>query len=160
NRIADALVRHRGESLVVTGSNDVATQLVVAKLNALLGAVGATVDLAQPSLQRQGDGAGMAGLVQQMDRGAGRARVIRGANPVHGHPDGAAFLAALGKVPLTISLADRRDETAAHVRALCPDHHFLESWSDAEPVRGQFSLQQPLIAPLRDTRSGVESLLA
>src|SRR5262249_18124479 len=35
-----------------------------------------------------------------------------------------------------------------------------ESWGDAEPVSGHFSLRQPLIAPLHDTRSGVESLLA
>ncbi|HMF43174.1 MAG TPA: 4Fe-4S dicluster domain-containing protein [Polyangia bacterium] len=159
DRIADALARHRGEALVVTGSNDVATQLVVAKLNALLGGVGKTVDLEQPSLQRQGDDAQVADLIQQMNRGAVRALIVWGANPVYDHPDGVAFTAALKKVPLTISLADRRDETGAHVRALCPDHHFLESWGDAEPVRGQFSLRQPLIAPLHDTRSGVESLL-
>jgi len=160
DRIADELARHRGEALVVTGSNDVATQIVVAKLNALLGSVGTTVDLAQPSQQRQGDDAEMASLIDQMNRGSVRALIIWGANPVYDHPDGGAFAAALAKVPLTISLADRRDETGAHVRALCPDHHFLESWGDAEPVRGQFSLRQPLIAPLHDTRSGVESLLA
>jgi molybdopterin-containing oxidoreductase family iron-sulfur binding subunit len=160
DRAADALVRHRGASLVVTGSNDIATQLVVAKLNAVLGNVGTTVDLAQPSWQRQGDDAGMAALIDDMNRGSVRALIVWGANPVHDHPDGGAFAAALAKVPLTISLADRRDETGSHVRALCPDHHFLESWGDAEPVSGHLSLRQPLIAPLHDTRAGVESLLA
>jgi Fe-S-cluster-containing dehydrogenase component len=159
-RVADALARRRGESLVVSGSNDVATQLIVAKLNALLGNVGTTVDLARPSLQGAGDDAAIPALIDDMKRGAVRALLVWGANPVYDHPDGAAFAQAIAKVPLTISLADRRDETAAHVHALCPDHHFLEAWGDAEPVSGDVSLRQPLIAPLHDTRSGAESLLA
>ena len=85
--------------------------------------------------------------------------MLWGANPVYDHPDGAAFRAALAKVALTISFADRRDETSAHVHAVCPDHHFLEAWGDAEPVSGHFSLRQPLIAPLHDTRAAEESLL-
>ena len=163
DRVADALARHRGESLVVTGSDDVATQLVVGKLNALLGNIGGAdgpIDLARPSLQAQGDDAGVPALIDDMNRGAVSALIIWGANPVYDHPDGLAFRKALGRVPLTISFADRRDETSAHVHALCPDHHFLESWGDAEPVSGHFSLAQPLIAPLHDTRAGAESLLA
>jgi len=42
---------------------------------------------------------------------------------------------------------------------VCPDHHFLESWGDAEPVAGFLSLQQPTIAPLYETRSFAETLL-
>jgi len=160
DRVAAALVAHRGESLVVTGSDDVATQLVVAKLNALLGNVGTTVDLAAPSLQRQGDDQTMSALIDDMNAGRVRALFVWGANPVYDHPDGGAFAKALAKVQLTVSFGDRRDETGAHVQALCPDHHFLESWGDAEPVRGELSLRQPLITPLHDTRSGVESLLA
>ena len=45
DRVADALARHRGESLVVTGSDDVATQIVVGKLNALLGNIGSSVTI-------------------------------------------------------------------------------------------------------------------
>jgi len=160
DRIAAELVRSRGESLVVSGSDDVATQIVVARLNAQLGNIGRTVDLERPSWQRQGDDAALPALINDMNRGAVHALMIWGANPVYDHPDGAAFRAALAKVALTISFADRRDETSAHVHAVCPDHHFLEAWGDAEPVAGQFSLRQPLIAPLHDTRAAVESMLA
>ena len=157
-RTAEALVRSRGESMVVSGSDDVATQVVVAKLNAVLGNTGATVDLAQPSLQRQGDDTALPALIDDMNRGTVHALMLWGANPVYDHPDGAAFRAALQKVALSISFADRRDETSAHVHAVCPDHHFLEAWGDAEPVSGHFSLRQPLIAPLHDTRAAEESL--
>ncbi len=62
-------------------------------------------------------------------------------------------------MPLKVSFADRLDETAALADVVAPDHHFLESWGDAEPVTGCFGLRQPTIAPLFDTRAAQESLL-
>jgi molybdopterin-containing oxidoreductase family iron-sulfur binding subunit len=158
--VADRLWRNRERSLVVSGSQDVALQTVVAALNVLLDNVGRTVDPARPSWQDQGDDAAMATLVDELNRGQVHALIIWGANPVYDHADPNAFLAGLGKVALSISLADRPDETSAQVAALCPGHHFLEAWGDAEPIEGWFSLRQPLIAPLFDTRAPEESLRA
>ena len=157
--VAAELWKHRGESLVVSGANDVATQLVVHALNRLLGNIGKTLDLERPSLQLQGDDAAMADLVAQMQRGEIHTLIIHGANPAFDYIDGAGFAKALSRVALSISTADRRDETTAAVTAVCPDHHFLESWGDAEPVTGYLSLAQPTIAPLYDTRAFAESLL-
>src|SRR5262249_18308173 len=42
----------------------------------------------------------------------------------------------------------------------CPDHHYLESWNDAEPVSDLVSLTQPTIHPLHETRSLLETLSA
>ena len=159
DKLADALWKHRGESLVVTGVNDAATQLVVLTINRLLGNVGKTLDIDRPSRQRQGDDAQVAQLVADMQHGDVHTLILHGVNPVYDYADRAGFLAGLGKVALSISTTDRRDETAAAVHAVCPDHHFLESWGDAEPVTGYLSLSQPTIAPLYDTRSIVESLL-
>src|SRR5205814_2577250 len=75
-------------------------------------------------------------------------------------PDADRFVAAMACVPLTISFADRLDETAAHADIVCPDHHFLEAWGDAEPIASHYNLAQPTIAPLFDTRAAQESLLA
>ncbi|HEX3761870.1 MAG TPA: 4Fe-4S dicluster domain-containing protein, partial [Kofleriaceae bacterium] len=141
------------------GANDTATQLVVLTLNRLLGNIGKTLDVDRPSLQRQGDDAAMDALVGELERGEVHTLILHGVNPVYDHADGAKFKAALSKVALSISTADRVDETAAAVKAVCPDHHFLESWGDAEPIAGMLSLTQPLIAPLFETRSLVESLL-
>src|SRR5262249_24560786 len=95
-----------------------------------------------------------------MGRGEVDLLILYGVNPAHDYPGSEAFLKALERVPLSISFADRVDETAAHVHAVCPDHHYLEAWGDAEPVTGCFSLAQPTIAPLFDTRAAQESLLA
>ncbi len=157
--IADALWVHRGESLVVSGSNDVAVQVVVATMNGLLGNVGQTIDLVHTSLQRQGDDIAMADLVAEMNRGEIHTLILHGVNPAYDYPDAKRFLQGLEAVSLSVSLADRRDETSSRIQAICPDHHFLEAWGDAEPVESRFSLAQPTIAPLFDTRSAQESLL-
>jgi molybdopterin-containing oxidoreductase family iron-sulfur binding subunit len=157
--VAGELWKHRGESLVVSGCNDVAIQLVVHTLNRLLGNVGKTLDLERPSLQRQGDDAAMASLVDEMQHGEIHAVILHGVNPAYDYVDGPGFLKGLSKVALSVSTADRSDETCAAVHAVCPDHHFLESWGDAEPVAGYLSLTQPTIAPLFDTRAAAESLL-
>ncbi|HSS00945.1 MAG TPA: 4Fe-4S dicluster domain-containing protein, partial [Kofleriaceae bacterium] len=145
--------------LVVSGSNDVATQVVVHTLNRLLDNIGKTVDLNRTSLQRQGDDAAMADLVAEMQRGEVHALILHGVNPGYDYLDGKGFLAALAKVPLSVSTSDRVDETSSAVHAVVPDHHFLESWGDAEPIAGYVSLTQPTIAPLFDTRAVAETLL-
>jgi Fe-S-cluster-containing dehydrogenase component/anaerobic selenocysteine-containing dehydrogenase len=159
DRLADQLWQHRGRSLIVSGANDVATQTVVNAANALLGNYPATIDLQAPSLQRQGDDEGMASLVEEMHRGNVGVLVIYGVNPVYDYPDARRLADGLEHVGLVVSLNDRPDETAACAHAVCPDHHYLEAWNDAEPVRGFYSLAQPTIRPLFDTRAAQESLL-
>lgn len=157
--VAEELWKHRGESLVVCGRNDVSVQIVVNALNAMLGNIGKTVDLDHPSFQRAGDDAAMAGLVDEMNRGEVHALLLYGVNPAYDYGDAARFLSGLEKVALSVSLSDRLDETSSHAQAVAPDHHFLEAWGDAEPVDSHFSLAQPLIAPLFATRAAQESLL-
>ena len=157
--VAEELWKHRGESLVVSGVNDLQLQIVVNAINAALGNIGKTIDLAHPSLQRAGDDSAMAALVERMNRGEVHALFLFGVNPAYDYHNAARFLSGLEKVPLAVSFSDRRDETSSHAHAICPDHHFLEAWGDAEPVDFHFSLAQPLIAPLFATRSAQESLL-
>jgi MoCo/4Fe-4S cofactor protein with predicted Tat translocation signal len=157
--VAAELWKHRGESLVIAGTNNLSLQLAVNALNAALGNIGKTIDLAHPSLQRNGDDAAMAALVEKMERGQVHALFMLGVNPAYDYHQPERFLSGLEKVALSISFSDRRDETSSHAHAVCPDHHFLEAWGDAEPVDSHFSLAQPLIAPLFGTRAAQESLL-
>jgi Fe-S-cluster-containing dehydrogenase component/anaerobic selenocysteine-containing dehydrogenase len=157
--VAEQLWHHRGESLVVSGVADKSVQVVVNALNAFLGNIGKTVDLAHPSLQRSGDDQAMAELVDQMNRGEVHTLLLHGVNPGYDYADAARFLKGFDKLALSVSFSDRRDETSSRADAICPDHHFLEAWGDAEPVDSHFSLAQPTIAPLFDTRAAQESLL-
>jgi molybdopterin-containing oxidoreductase family iron-sulfur binding subunit len=157
---ADELWRARGESLVVSGAQDFSTQILVAATNDLLGNVGRTLELERPSLQSAGDDEAMERLIQSMEKGEVQALIVYGVDPAYDYPEAARFVKALENVALSVSLAERMDDTAAHVHAVCPDHHFLEAWGDAEPVRSVYSLAQPTIAPLFDTRAAQDSLLA
>jgi molybdopterin-containing oxidoreductase family iron-sulfur binding subunit len=157
--LAEQLWKHRGESLVVAGRNDVPLQIVVNALNAQLGNIGKTIDFEHTSLQRGGDDAAMAALVDEMNRGGVQALLLYGVNPAYDYGDSAGFLGGMGKVALSVSFSERLDETSSKASAVCPDHHFLEAWGDAEPVDSHFSLAQPLIAPLFATRAAQESLL-
>jgi len=149
----------KGNGLVVSGSNDVATQVVVNAINDKIGANGNTINWAVNSNYRQGIDADMVNLMAELKAGNVGAIFLHGVNPVYEYMEGAAFGEALAKVPVSVSFADRIDETAAKCKFVVPDHHFLESWGDAEPKTGFYSLIQPGIAPLFKTRSFGDSLL-
>ena len=144
--------------LVVSGSNDPAVQALVTAINQALGNAGTTIGAA-PSNVRQGDDARMAALVNEMNSGNVGAMIFYNANPVYNHPLGDKVKSGIAKVPLTISLNDRLDETGSLCQYAAPDSHWLESWNDYEPKRGFLSLSQPVITPLFTTRQAQESLL-
>ena len=156
---AKELWENKGKSLVVCGINNVAIQNLVNGINSLLGNYGSTIDLDNPCLLRQGNDAELSSLIDEMNKGEVSALFIYNSNPVYSLPNGIQFAEALKKVSLTVSFADRSDETASACNFICPDHHNLESWNDAEPRKGIYSLSQPTIAPLFSTRQMQESLL-
>ncbi|MBF9142170.1 TAT-variant-translocated molybdopterin oxidoreductase [Hymenobacter properus] len=144
--------------LVVSGSNDPAVQTLVTAINQSLGNAGTTIGTAASNV-RQGDDARMAALVNDMNNGAVGAVIFYNANPVYNHPLGDKVKSGIAKVPLTISLNDRLDETGSLCQYAAPDNHWLESWNDFEPKAGYLSLSQPVITPIFTTRQAQESLL-
>ena len=150
--------RFEAAALVISASQDVRVQLLCNFMNQMIGAYGATLDLERPSYQRRGSDRDLAELRAELSRGEVQALVVAGVNPVYDLPDAATLINDLRRVPLLVSTAERVDETAALAQFVCPDHHYLESWSDAEAVSGVVSLVQPVLAPLNDTRSLIESL--
>jgi molybdopterin-containing oxidoreductase family iron-sulfur binding subunit len=158
-RLAERLWQARGRSLVIGGMQDVTAQVVVNFMNHALGNYGSTLELSAPSLQRQGSDAALATLADELNHGKVAALLILNANPSAELP-GDAWTEGIKRVPFVISISTRLDETARLAHVVAPDHHFLESWADAEPVQGIFSLSQPAISPIGQTRSALESLAA
>ena len=159
--VADELWNSRnGKAIVVCGSNDSKQQAICIEINKLLGSYGSTVDIKKTVNMFQGNERDTANLIKDMKSGSIKALIIYGANPSYNYPDAAAFNEALGKVELTVSLSDRLDETAMNVRYVAPDHHWLESWNDHNPVTGQYNLSQPTISNIYNTRQAQESILS
>jgi molybdopterin-containing oxidoreductase family iron-sulfur binding subunit len=156
--LADALWAQRPHALVVCGGDEVAAQVLASTANALLGNEGTTVSLAE-GLALDADALSYGELLAELRAGGVGAVLFLGVNPAYADPRGAELEALLKAVPLTVATNDRLDETACLTRFHAPDSTALESWGDAEPRRGVLSLRQPAVAPLHDTRPGVESLL-
>lgn len=160
DRLADHLWQNRQRCLILCGSQDVELQVLGNFLNHLLGSYGSTVDIAHPSYQREDNDRELENLLQEIHEGKVAALFIYQSNPVHDLPAGERIAEDLKRISLVVSLSSRLDETARLAHFVCPDHHYLESWSDAEPINGIVSLVQPPIAPLGKTRSLLESLAA
>ncbi len=158
--IAGRMTRVRpGRALIVCGENDRQTQLIINQLNEMLGAYDAgIVDLKQASLQRRGDDRALLELRDEMARGEVDALFIRGVNPVYDLPFGREFATVMDTIGLVVTFSDQRTETTEHAAFVCPEPHFLESWSDSEPVEGVFAIRQPVLRPIGETRTMMESL--
>ncbi|MCS7074400.1 MAG: 4Fe-4S dicluster domain-containing protein, partial [Bacteroidia bacterium] len=155
---ANDLWNAKGKALVVCGSNDPAIQQLVIAINSLLGSYGSTIDTATQSYVRQGIDSEVNSLVEEMASGKVNAILIVNSNPLYNLPL-PKFKEALGQVGLRISFSSHLDETSSACNYILPVHHYLESWGDAEPVKGYFYLRQPTINHLHKTRHFEESLL-
>jgi len=156
--LVDRLWNVRGQSVILCDSQDVAVQVVVNAINNVLGNYGKTLDVARPSRQRQGNDQEVLQLVDDLKAGKVSALFVAGTDLTHNLPDHDRLAGAISKVPLVVSLAERKDDFASLAHFVCPDQHPLEAWMDAEPVSGLVSLSQPLLQPLGATRSILESL--
>ena len=156
--VAQRLWDAKGKSLVVSDSQEVAVQRHVNFINHLLGNYEATLELQRPSRQRQGNDRDVEQLVADVKAGQVGALLVADVDLLHDLPKNQALANAVGQIPLTVSFSQREDEFAAIAKYVCPDHHALESWSDAEATSGLIGLVQPTIRPLRDTRAVLESL--
>jgi molybdopterin-containing oxidoreductase family iron-sulfur binding subunit len=157
--IASELWAVKGKSIVVSGSNDIYIQLVTNAINTLLDNYGKTIDLNTPLYFKQGIDEEMTLLVNDMLEGNIDALIINNVNPAYDYPESDKFIEGLKSVKLSISMSSTLDETSSLVNYICPDNHYLESWNDAEPKKGFYSLCQPTINRLFNTRASQESLL-
>ncbi len=158
-KVAKELQAARGKSIVVSGSNNVAEQIIVNKINEQLGNLNNTIDFNAAIYSRKGDERNMSKLIEEMNGGQVSTVIVWGANPAWELPNAAAFQEAFKKVGTRISLNTNLDETTLLCSHAAPTHHFLESWGDAMPKSGMLSLIQPTIAPLFATRQAEHSLL-
>jgi len=157
--IAKELMASKGKSLVICGNNTVEEQVIINKINDLLGNINNTIDFTHSINSRQGDERGMALLTKEMNQGSVDTVLFLDVNPLYDYVDAAGFITGLEKVPVRISTAYTLDETAAACDFIAPNHHMMESWGDVNPKRGHYSLIQPTIHPLFNTRQAETSLM-
>ena len=157
-KAAKELLDAKGASIVVAGSNDTNAQLLVNAINNALGNYGTTITWDRPYNTKQGSDKAITSLIEGLNAGTTKAVLFYESNPVSTSPV-KGLAEALKKADVTVSFANRQDETSLVSSYVTPDNHWLESWNDAEPKAGIFNTTQPTITKLFDTRPFQETLL-
>jgi MoCo/4Fe-4S cofactor protein with predicted Tat translocation signal len=166
-QIAKDLWSNKGQSLVVAGGITTRTaqslelQVAVNFLNSILDNDGKTVDGTNaPVVGITGSYEAMKNLIKEMNDGKVSTLIIHKTNPAYSLPKSSGFVEALKKVKTVIYAGTHLDETGKLANYVAPDHHHLENWGDSEVQKGVYSIQQPTIRPLYDTRSLELSLIS
>ena len=151
-------------ALVLAGghvANSAELFAAVTALNRANGAVGTTIRPDQAFLGYEGIApeAQLRAIGERMNSGAVPLLMVRGANPAYTMPRSTGFAAAMKKVPFKVSFASIMNDTSEMCDLILPDHHSLEQWGDAEPVKGTLSLQQPTMDPVFDSLATSDVLI-
>jgi MoCo/4Fe-4S cofactor protein with predicted Tat translocation signal len=157
--VVEELKKSSGKSLVVAGSNDSNIQLLVNAINGLLGSYGSTIDIDNPSYQYQGNDQAFAQFIQEAKQGQIGVAMFLNSNPAYDYFDPKSFEEAIAKIPFNVSFSDRDDETASFAQAIAVTPTFLESWGDSNPKAGLYTIVQPTINPVFNSRQAEHSLL-
>jgi MoCo/4Fe-4S cofactor protein with predicted Tat translocation signal len=160
---AKELVKNRGRGLVIAsgrGANGVALQNVVNFINTALDNEGETVDgSAYASRQYQGSFKEFEKLLTAIRSGNVKTLIIQGVNPGYIFADSAGVKETLQKVPNLIYSGFYSDETAGLAKFVAAESHAFEAWADVNPQKDLYSIVQPTIRPLWQTKSLLEMLV-
>jgi len=159
SEISKKLISSVGKSIVISGSNVKEIQLLVNEINRLLGNIGNTILFDSYLRTHAALDDDMEKLVGRMNRGEVKALIVWNTNPAYTWYNRTAFKEGVKKVDLTVSLSGSPDETSVLLQYACPDNHYLESWNDSEPKKNLYSLMQPAISPIFNTRQMADTLL-
>ncbi|MEC3964413.1 TAT-variant-translocated molybdopterin oxidoreductase [Flagellimonas halotolerans] len=157
DKVAAEIKKAGSKAVVVSGLNDENAQTVVLAINKLLASE--AFDPEKPKYVRQGDAAKVAKLVADMNAGRVGALIMDGVNPAYTLPNAEEFLSGLEQVDVSVDFAYINDETAQASSYVAAASHYLESWGDAQFKKGEYSLMQPAIRELFDTKQFQTALL-
>lgn len=159
SQLADNLLKTKGKSIVVSGTNNREIQIIVNAINNLLGNYDKCIDLNNYLNLNSVSDTDFEKTVSDLEAGKIKAVILYNVNPVYDYFGADRFLTGLSKTGLTINMQVAMNETCGKAKYECPVNHYLESWDDAEIVPGQLSLCQPTISTVFNTRSFQDSLL-
>ena len=157
-KAAQQLKSAGGKGVLISGIQDKNAQLLVLAINQALASESfSTVGTRQI---RKGSNKEVAQLVADMKAGSVHTLIMSGVNPVYTLPNSKDFVEGLKKVTLSTSFSLKEDETASVTTIAAAAPHYLESWGDVVITKGTYSLTQPTIRPLFNTKQFQDVLLS
>lgn len=145
-------------SIVLSGASAGSTRggislhVVTSLINVLLGNIGKTIE---PALSRQPktDIKAVTDLIADLNKGEVKLLLVDRSNPAFTLPKSLGFEYAAKNAKLVVSFSNKIDETAQIADIIMPSSTSLESWGDARPFPGVYSLIQPAMTPVFNTQS-------
>ncbi|WP_272150667.1 TAT-variant-translocated molybdopterin oxidoreductase [Tenacibaculum aiptasiae] len=156
-KLATDLKKAGSKAVVVTGLNDKNAQLIALAINKALNSE--IVDTKAVNLTRQGNDTQVAQLVEDIKGGKVKGLVTYNTNPLYTLANAADLVEGIKKLKLSVAISTQNDATANATEYTLPAPHNLESWGDVMAVAGTYSLMQPTISPLFNTRQLQDVLL-
>lgn len=98
-------------------------------------------------------------LVDKINSGKVGVLIHFDTNPLYHFPADLHYKEALKKVGAVITMTEEENETSVESKYVLPVNNYLESWGDYYVRKGVYSLQQPVIAPIFNTRQKEAILL-
>ncbi|MFV5688737.1 TAT-variant-translocated molybdopterin oxidoreductase [Flavobacterium sp. ZT3R25] len=158
NRAAQQLKAAGSKGVLVSGIQDKNAQLLVLAINQVLASE--AFNTSGTRQIRKGSNEKVTQLVNEMKAGSIHTLIMSGVNPVYTLADSKTFVEGLKKVKTSVAFSLKEDETALLTTIAAPAPHYLESWGDLSLTKGTYSITQPTIRPLFDTKQFQDVLLS
>ena len=157
-KAAQQLKAAGSKGVLVSGIEDKNAQLLVLAINQVLASE--AFNTAGTRQIRKGSNAIVSQLIKDMNAGSVHTLMMSGINPVYTLADSASFVSGLKKVKTSVAFSLKEDETASITTIAAPAPHYLESWGDVMITKGTYSLTQPTIRPIFNTKQFQDVLLS
>ncbi len=150
-------LQSKGSKAVVLVDGDKNAYTLMYALNQMLGSEAVVKD--RFLLSKQGDDNSFQALINDMLDGKVGMLFNFNTNPIYSSYYGANFAGGLKKVKHHVAMLTKANQSAVKVNAVAPVPNWLETWNDVNPVSGVYSLIQPAIVPIFNTRQFEDSLI-
>lgn len=157
-KAAQQLISAKNKGVLVSGIQDKNAQLLVIAINQVLASEAFSTSGVRQI--RKGSNEKVAQLITEMNAGSVHTLIMSGVNPVYTLANSSAFVAGLKKTKLSVAFSLKEDETASITNIAAAAPHYLESWNDHSLTKGTYSLTQPTIRPLFNTKQFQDVLMS
>lgn len=164
NRIVDSLVKAKSPLVIAgatsaSGTNGLALCVVTNLINLLLGSVSKTITL-EDIRELKTDFKAVDKLISQLDKAKVDVLMVSGTNPEFTLSTSSKYGYAKKKAKLLVSLSAQMDETAKASDVILPLHSSLEEWGDDRSTKTAYSLKQPVMSKIYDTKGFGDTVLS
>ncbi len=152
--LVEDLLKFRGKSIVLAGDTlSVPVHAAVNLLNVLLDSSGlydySSVNVDHHELSGFDN---LKNLIANANNGKVGVLINFDMNPVFHLPGNLGFAEAMDQIPTCISIVESENETSSHSTFVLPASNDFENWGDNLSRSNVYELQQPVIAPIFNSR--------